>query len=233
MGGAFAKIAGAKTSGGGNFILDGNYKLLIEKLIMEEGHNGDSFVAEFRVIESTANGALDDAGKPVVPNPPGSTCSLVCNITKFEAAAGNALKMVAGALGGLGYTKEQVTPDVMGEICSPNNPMRGLGVICETYRGVNKGKANPANKGKALTLCNWKSIEQTEEEMLAQRAYLDNTPPAVAVAPVATAAVGIRLPSSQPAVEQPAPAVTPTVPTAQVVTSKPAGILGRILGGAK
>ena len=212
MSGAFAKIAGASTTGGGNNIKDGNYRLLIEKIHLQPGHTGECFIAEFRVLESTPNGATDEQGRPVTPNAAGSTCSIVCNITKHAAAAGNAKKMLAGALGGLGYTEADIVPEVMGNVCAPNNPMRGLGVICETYRGVNKGRDNPANAGKPLTLCNWKPIAQTEADMLAQRAYLDSNAPASApvvaqvAAPVQAATITLPVvPAPLPvAVAQPA-----------------------------
>jgi hypothetical protein len=188
--GAFAKVAGASATGGGNNIRDGVYKLLVESLVVQNGHSGECFIAEFRVLEATANGAVNEQGQPVIPNAVGSTCSMVCNLTKHESAAGNAKAFVVGALAGLGYTEAQITPDVMGHICSEHNPLRGLAVIDETYVGVNKGRSNPANAGKKLTLNKWKPIQQTEDDVKTQRAYLDsNVARADAGAPAAASSL--------------------------------------------
>ena len=171
--GAFAKVAGAQATGGGNNIRDGVYKLLVEKVHIQDGHSGECFIAEFRVIESQANGATNEHGQPIVPNAVGSSCSIVCNLTKHASAAGNAKAFVVAACAGLGYTEAQITPDVMAYICSEKNPLRGLAVTDETYRGVNKGRDNPANAGKPLTLNKWKPVAQTEDDIKRQAAFLD------------------------------------------------------------
>lgn len=218
--GAFAKIASASATGGGNNIRDGIYKMLVEKVHIQKGHTGESFIAEFRVIESSSNGATDEQGRPIVPNAPGSTCSMVCNLTKHESAAGNAKAFVVGALAGLGYTEDQITPDVMGYVCSEKNPLRGLAVIDETYRGVNKGRSNPANAGKPLTLNKWKAISQSEADVQTQRAWLDANPPKVDTAAQQPAAAAVKPATEAVAAAQPAQ------------PAKPAGLLGGILGGA-
>lgn len=221
--GAFAKIASASATGGGNNIRDGVYKFLVEKVTIQKGHTGESFIAEFRVIESAATGATDERGNPVSPNAPGSTCSMVANLTKHESAAGNAKAFIVGALAGLGYTEEQITPEVMGYVCSEKNPLRGLAVIDETYRGVNKGRSNPANAGKPLTLNKWKAISQTEEDVQKQRAWLDANPPRVDTA------------AQQPAAAAVQPAVNATETQYMADKQQPAkpagGLLGGILGG--
>jgi hypothetical protein len=201
MSGAFAKIAGASITGGGNNIRHGNYTFLIEKVEIDTKFGGEMFIAEFRVAEAEANGAVDEQGRPVVPNAVGSTCSLVCNLTKFENAKGNALAFLVGAMGGLGYTQAQVTPEVIGEVTSARNPLRGLAVRDETYAGVNKGRANPANAGKPLTLNKWKSIAQTAEAIAQQRAFLDgNSAKVEAAQPFAAPAPAV---AAQPIVAQP------------------------------
>lgn len=172
--GAFAKVAGASATGGGNNIRDGVYKLLVEKVHIQDGHSGECFIAEFRVVESQANGAVNEQGQPIIPNAVGSSASIVCNLTKHASAAGNAKAFVVAACAGLGYTEAQITPDVMAYICSEKNPLRGLAVTDETYRGVNKGRDNPANAGKPLTLNKWKPVAQTEDDIKRQAAYLDS-----------------------------------------------------------
>jgi hypothetical protein len=185
----FKKIADATATGGGNNIRDGIYKFLVEKCHIQEGHTGTCLIVEFRVMESTASGAVDEKGVPVAPNPVGSTCSMVCNVTKHESAYGNVKAFVQAALMGLGYQANQITNDVIQQVFE-GDPMalRGCQIIDETYRGINKGRANAANAGKPLTLNKWKSVAQTEEDMAKWRAYLDDnaSKPEVVAAPVAT-----------------------------------------------
>lgn len=209
----FKKIADASATGGGNNIRDGIYKFLVEKCAIQNGHSGVCFVAEFRVMESAPNGAVDEQGRPVVPNPVGSTASMVANLTKHESAAGNIKAFVQGALGGLGYSPDQITEELIGEICGEGNPLRGVAVIDETYRGVNKGRANAANAGKPLTLNRWKSVPQTEEDIEAAKAYLDNN-----------------------AAKSAAPATTPVMDTAkaaETITTGEAPKKPSLLGGLK
>lgn len=237
--GAFSKIASATATGGGNNIRDGIYKFLVEKVHIQGGHSGECFIAEFRVLESSPNGAVDEQGRPVVPNAPGSTCSMVCNLTKHASAAGNAKAFVVNALAGLGLTEDKINAETMAYVCSENNPLRGLAVADETYRGINKGRENPANAGKALTLNKWKAITQTEADVNTGRAWLDANPPKVDAAatasPAAAAMFGQTAQAAAPAqVAAPAPIAQaqPTTP-AQVAAAKPSGILGGILGGSK
>ncbi len=186
----FKKIADASLSGGGNNIRDGIYKLAVEKcLVNDEAHSGTVFIVEFRVLEAAANGALDENGRPVVPNAVGTTCSMVCNVTKHESAFGNLKKFLYGALGGLNYTPDQVTDELIKELFVDDPTMlRGVVVRDETYRTINKGRANPANAGKPLTLNKWTSIPQTEEDVAAVKSILDSTEAKAETAATATAA---------------------------------------------
>lgn len=212
--GMFKKIAGASATGGGNNIRDGKYVMMVEQVIAKENYKKeDLYIVELRVVSAEATGDLDDKGQPVKPNPVGSTASLICNLTQFDNAAGNAKAFVLGALGGLGYTEEQITEEVMHQTSLPQQPLRGMAVQCETYRGVNRGRRTPANQGKPLTLLKWRSIEQTPDQIKAQREYLDakpSTTPAQkpdASAPVETASVATApvaaTPSPAPAAEAP------------------------------
>ena len=202
--GAFSKIATAQATGGGNMIRDGIYELMVEKVFMQSGHSGECFIAEYRVLKSAPNGALDERGNPVVPNPVGSSCSMVCNITKNESAAGNAKAFVEGALGCLGVQTAAFTADKWNEILawvtSEKNPLRGIKITDETVRKINKGTKNAANAGKPITVNIWKPIAQTQEEVLKQRAWLETTPVAAQAAPAA--------PAPTPAPVAPAPVPT-------------------------
>ena len=211
----FGKIAGASASGGGNHLRDGNYVLLVENVMLEKKFGGETFIAEMRVMQATPNGELDDKGNAIVPNKVGSTASLVCNLTKHESAAGNAKAFVLGVLAALGYTEEQITEQLMVEVCDKKvQPLRGMGVECRTYRKVNQGRVNEANKGKPLTLPRWYPIAQDKPSIKAQRAYLDankaGTDSATAAAPPAAPAVP---PQAQPEPVAPTPTAAPTVPS--------------------
>lgn len=208
----FKKIAAASATGGGNNIRDGIYKFLIEKCSIQNGHSGVCFVAEFRVMEAESNGAVDENGRPVVPNPVGSTASMVANLTKHESAAGNIKAFLQGALGALGYTPEMIDDELISQVVSEANPLRGVAVRDETYRGVNKGRSNPANAGKPLTLNKWKTVDQTEDDIEAAKKYLD-----------ANAAKADNTPISAKTETSATPATTATPPT-----GKPGGMLSKL-----
>ena len=210
----FKKIAEASATGGGNNIRDGIYDLVVEKCVLnDEAHSGTCFIVEFRVLKSQSAGVLDEQGKPVVPNPEGTTCSMVCNVTKHESAYGNLKKFLVAALGGMGYTPDQITDDLIKQMFVDEPEMlRGLVVHDETYRGINKGRANAANAGKPLTLNKWSPIEQSEEDMEAMKKWL-STPAAIETAakPTATAV-----------------ATTVAAETAAAETPKKSGLLGAL-----
>jgi hypothetical protein len=228
--GAFSKIASASATGGGNNIRDGVYKLMVDKVHIQKGHTGECFIAEFRVIDANANGAVDDNGRPVVPNAVGSSCSMVCNLTKHESAAGNAKAFVVNGLAGLGITEDKIDPEVMGWVCSEQNPLRGLLVTDETYRTINKGRANPANQGKPLTLNKWKPIAQTEADVQQQRAWLDASPVKADI--TAPAVVATQAQAQASTGGSLGAIATPAAPAA-APAAKPPGFLSGFLGSGK
>lgn len=173
----FKKIADAANTGGGNNIRDGIYKLAVEQCVLnDEAHSGTVFIVEFRVMEASPSGALDEQGRPVTPNQVGTSCSMVCNVTKHESAFGNLKKFLVGSLAGLGYSADQVTEDLIKQVFVDDPKMlRGVVVRDETYRSINKGRVNTANAGKPLTLNKWIAVEQTEEDIAKMRAYLDSS----------------------------------------------------------
>lgn len=234
--GALSKIQNATPTNGGNNIKDGNYLYLIEKITYDErARGGATFIAEFRVMESDANGATDEkkkgeSGKPTVPNPAGSTCSMVCQLDKFENAGGNALAFLLGAMGPLGYvqdstdlTPEQrktiaITEERILEVSGAGNPLRGVAVRNETYRGWNKGKSVEANRDKPLTLNSWKQVAQTPADIQACRAWLDaNAARTVAPAPAAGAFAAAAQPVAAPAPTPVAPTPTPAPPVSNLL----------------
>lgn len=224
--GFFTKLASAAATGGGNNIRDGIYKKLIEKVFVHEGHNGDCFIAEFRVVESEANGAVDDRGVPVIPNAVGSNCSMVCNFSAHESAAGNAKAFVEAAIQGLGYSYDEFVAlrddkgnpmfaseeEALAFCCSDQNPLRGIAIANETRQTVNKGRKNPANAGKKLTLNGWRPIAQTEEDIAEQRKFLDR-----------------HVAKADAAPKQAAPATPVVAPPAPVTASSPSVLKGILM----
>ncbi len=227
---ALSKISKATPTKGGNNIKDGNYLYFVDKITYDErGYSGATFVYEFRVIEAASNGDTDEkkkgeAGKPTIPNTVGSSCSMVCLLDKHDNAGGNAKACALGLLMPLGYTEEQITEDLLLEISSPSNPLRGVAVRNETYRGWNKGKTNIANRDCPLTLNKWIPIAQTVEDMHQRRAWLDSNGATAAPVPTATAsasavtevaapvAVAAPVVQAAPVAPQPAPAPAATSP---------------------
>ena len=226
---AFAKIAGSSASGGGNYFRAGNYMLLVESVILEKKFAGDTFIAECRIMSATPNGELDEKGNPIVPNKVGTTASLVCELAKHDSAASNAKAFALGVLGALGYTEEQITEPVMVECCDRRaQPLRGMAVEMRTVRKTNQGRKNEANKGKPLDLPRWYPVQQSKEDIKAQRAWLDANKPGTAsqAAAAAPAAVAQPAPVVQPTVTE-TPATTPTVANTPAPTG---GLLGSLLG---
>lgn len=219
---ALSKIVTARPSGGGNNIRDGRYKYLIEKCLYDpKAFNGELFVAELRVIEAQYNGDVDEKNQPTTPNAVGSTVSMTCLLDKFENAAGNVKAFLLGALAPLGYVEDQITEQLILDCCAAGNPLRGIVIGNETRRGFNKGRRNPSNTGKPLTLNSWKPISQTAEDIKAQRAWLDangarpDVAPATPSAPIQPAAQTIPVAqtvaaATVAAVAPAAPAVAPT-----------------------
>lgn len=181
----FKKIAEAKASQGGNHMKDGDYTYLIEKFIMNQGHTGTCFIAELRVLEAK------QTESDVEPNPVGSTVGFVANVSKQEAALGNVKAFVLAALGLHDGTPSENVQSILAEAVGEAQPLRGLRIKNTTYRYVNKGRANPANRGNVITLPRFAHVPgQTPESITAARAELDGTQTAPPVAQQTQAPAG-------------------------------------------
>ncbi len=167
MSSAIDKIIAADPSGGGgNYFKDGHYpRLRVEKLSMKTGHNGESFIAEFRIIDAPV--AVEPG---VEPSKQGSTASAVWNF-KHISAPGNIKALMLAVVGSLGI--KEFNADVLRKATSDAQPFRGVDVEDCTYR--KEIKSGP-NAGKPITLHRWSPIEQTLEQLKAQRAELDAKP---------------------------------------------------------
>ncbi len=142
------KIAEAKTSKSGNNIKDGDYVLVIKKLICDEKYTGTMFIGEFGVVAS------EKSHETIEPNKEGSDCSVAFGIgspgDKGSAALSNTKQLVC-AIQGLdeddneGFTK--FCSEYVGKESEPEFSTLAAGrlVTCSTYRkktqkGPNAGK---------------------------------------------------------------------------------------------
>jgi hypothetical protein len=165
-----SRVASAKASKGGNYIVDGNYLFAVRNLIhSDEFHTGECFVAELEVIESEAN--VDG----IAPNPPGSVASYVVKLSDkktLDSAMGN-IKLFFCAL--LGEDPANVNDaelaSAIDRACEPDQPIKGKTIRDRTYRKTIKGGPNA---GKPWTAHNWSYVEQTEEDRAKVRDSLES-----------------------------------------------------------
>lgn len=185
----FSQIANASATKGGNNLKDGKYRLVLERMLVHNGHKGTSVIPEFRVKTS------EQTEKDVEPSPVGSTVSCVWNLTQHENAKGNVKALILAMLG----LDEAATPvaqvqQLTEKACSPEQILRGFEVDATTIRRINQGKKNPANRGQVMTLPMWQHVPgQTQESVAKNRAELDGAAPAAppaAVAPATTPPAG-------------------------------------------
>lgn len=224
--GMFGKgIKDAKIFGKGTNIRDGRYVFLIESVKEQRNQkNEEQFIAELRVVEATATGEyeIDSTGKAttsklVAPNAVGSSCSYV-QVSKHDSAMSNIKAFLLGAMGGLGYTEEDLNEENYNAAISEGNPLRGVKVACETVRTLNQGKTNAANRGNILVLPRWSSVKQTEDDLAAGKKFLDENKAKAAPA------------EEQKAAPAPAPTPAPEPAKPAVTTPAPGGKLGNLLG---
>lgn len=162
------KIADAKTSVSGNRIKDGEYELLVRKIICESKYKGTMFIVEFDVVDSAPT------HEKIAPNAPGTECSVAFSLDApgpgGDAAKSNAKQFLLGLLG-----LEDGEADFMEklvEYCDDDQPGRGMLVNCATYRKtINSGK-NAGTEG-----CYPRFAQATEgnsdKEIAARRKKLD------------------------------------------------------------
>lgn len=166
------KIADAKTSVGGTPIRDGEYILVVKRILCEEKFKGMFIIPEFDVVEAEAT------HETVKPNPPGSDCSCAWAMDKAgkagEAAKGN-IKQFAEALLDLAGADEIMAKlgEYAGESGSEDSlRARGMLIAARTQR---KKTQTGENAGKEGVYPVFFHIEgQTDEEIAARRAELDS-----------------------------------------------------------
>lgn len=163
------KIAESRATAGGNNIKDGDYILVVKRLLVDQKYKGTMFIAEFDVVESA------QTREDVTPNAPNSDCSIALNLDTNASAPGNMKQFFLGLLGKDEATTptEELIKD-MEKYTGEDNKARGMLVACSTYRKVTK---TGPNAGKEGTYPRWARVSETEgnteDAIKARRAELD------------------------------------------------------------
>jgi hypothetical protein len=184
----------APTSGGGNYFKDGKGRVIVKDVKVFKGHKDKyTYCAEFVVKTSSSNYVDPETGKPVPPNPAGSSVSYTQLLTKFDSAKGNAKKcnlailgpeaekLAAAAAQGNEEAKKALAKE-LNELMriDADGPMKGYtkpGVLCpargmelafETRRQWTK------DNSKELTIPEFTHVPFNAENVKANRAFLDN-----------------------------------------------------------
>jgi hypothetical protein len=217
----FDRIASARVFQKGNRIVDGKYIFAVSAhRAMPKGdgageaYNGNTFVAEFIVVQSEPVAGMyavggepcwptDPGAKLVEPNAVGSTCSFVCVLAdgkNGDSAAGN-LKQYMCALGGITpayfdgeiikWKARMMAPGAAPEpnpfsamcdaVCTPEQPMRGALVACDTRWSKTKTGNNIGKRGCFPNFMHIPMRSENEEECarlfaerLARRAAIES-----------------------------------------------------------
>jgi hypothetical protein len=173
----FKKIAESKATGTGQRFNPAGYELVVGKLWINEGFKGATFICEMVVRKSTSTGAVDRlTGKPEIPLGEGSIGSFAVNLDNPKAKGSQYSNVKRFILGLIGADEAEVTNDqfieTLEELCGDkavkDQPMRGKRVDLATFKTPKVG--NPAED---FTNHQWSYVEQTEADIAAERAKLD------------------------------------------------------------
>jgi hypothetical protein len=142
----FMQIATSKANAGGTPLRDGEGEAVIKRILTQKGHEGIFFIAEVRVLNSRKVDVPENLRLPaekgieITPNPEGSDCSFVCNLSK-EMGPGNAKAFLLAVDG---TPEEVVNRDpakfaaMIKAASSPNNPLRGARFKFTSFRKARK-----------------------------------------------------------------------------------------------
>ncbi len=159
--GLFDEIGDAKSSGGGNYILEGMYPLVYinaVKTIKSQENNADLFIAELDIIESKVEGR--DSG---------GTMSWVVNFA-HQPALGNIKAFIAAAMN---RKEEEITAKIADAVVTSDNPLHGQLLRCEATEIMTKKNKQP------FTKCMWAAVDgekQAMAEELHKKAGFEDTP---------------------------------------------------------
>ncbi len=163
----------SKLSDGGDYLKDGKYpKLEISRLVIEKKTNGNMFIAELIVIESSPTGETDASGKLRPCHAPGSRPTACFNLDdKWGYGLGDMKRFVCAL--------ENVDPKAVSdeeafgwavEYTADDQPARGVLIADTTF--------NKSTKTNKIDRTNhrWENVVQTPEEIAARRAAQEKKP---------------------------------------------------------
>lgn len=185
-----AKIRKANTAGGGNWIKQGKGIQIVKSLALDKKRSGLCFIAEMETESSTsfpdAEPTEGSGGLPETANAPGTSVSFLCELDANEDVAypnmkayvykllgetdekidARAKARVAAKEVAEGWTGDDEFGEILGKLVGQDQPCRGMRLAYDTRRITTK-------KGNRITVANWRTVDQTGEEIAARRAKLD------------------------------------------------------------
>lgn len=160
MASVFAQIAQANPNGGRANLIDGNYDLVVRKVIAGKFTNSRCFVVEFGVLASVAT------VQGIMPHPPGGEFGWAVSFDGggHKSAPGNVMAFMLAAYG---LTVDKLNRATIGDdlayLSQPYDPHTGQGqpligkiIRCNTYRKKKKNKPDDPE----MVLPNWIFVQQ-------------------------------------------------------------------------
>lgn len=151
---AFSKITGAKASRTGNWAKFGIYLFEVLSLQFFKGNSGDTFVAEFKVLEAKKSCTEE-------PSAVGSTVSYVeiCDGKWADSASGRAKAFLEDLTGG------EVDDDGLELLVGKKQQGRFLKIKGEAFPKAKKGKSGSKDPQDYVTAWRWENIVPTDAEL--------------------------------------------------------------------
>ncbi len=165
----------SKMADGGDYLRDGKYpKLEIVKLLIEKKQNGNMFIAELIVHESSISGEEDAAGKLRPCHAPGSRPSACFNLDdKWGYGLGDMKRFICALenVDPKAVTDDQAFEWALG-YTDADQPAKGMLIADYTF--------NKATKTNKIDRTNhrWENVVQTEAEIAQRRALQEKKPAA-------------------------------------------------------
>ena len=162
-------ISNAKANAKSDNFRDGTGVAMVEELVSFEGNDGPTFVARFEIVSSAPKGDLDETGKPVTPNAPGSQVGWVQKLAKFKSSAGNVKAMVLALIGkteGEIDAEPGLFANMFAGLLAPEQMARGMLVNYSTYRQATR---SGPNAGKVNTYVAFSAHADNSDEAVAKR----------------------------------------------------------------
>ena len=163
------KMAEADASAGGNFILDGRYRLAVTKFELTEGFKGNRVVFEFVVMNANKVPVVrlkDGMPLDISPNPVGSAVSYVQLLDKHENAFNNFKALMLALFGEKDASKEELV--AAAEELLDNGTAYGMVIDCVTFRKITQKNA------VEIVIPKWSYVPQTGEDIKKTRAWIES-----------------------------------------------------------